>query len=125
VKSNRGDSSDDGKSSDEGKSSDDGGYQFVFSAPNLYLQDDTYNAFVKVDKTEYFMIKPMMGHRRQPKKFNPPLRYYNPEEEEKRRRRIRIKTRSASTSNRRKSQNMRVLVYAVGLMLVIYVMSIL
>lgn len=71
------------------------------------------------------MIRPMMGHRRQPKKFDPPLRYYNPEEEEKRRKRIRIKTRGASTRSRQKSQNMRILVYAAGLAMVIYIISIL
>ena len=39
------------------------------------------------------MIRPMFGHRPKPRKFNMPLRYYNPEEDEKKKRRIRIKVR--------------------------------
>lgn len=71
------------------------------------------------------MIRPMMGRRRKPKKFDMPLRYYNPEEEEKRRQKFRIKTRGVSTRQRQKGQNMRILVYAAGLGMVIYIMSIL
>lgn len=71
------------------------------------------------------MIRPMMGRRARPKKFEIPLRYYDPEEEEKRRKRISIKTRSLSNRQRQKSQNVRILVYAVGLAAVIFIMSIL
>ncbi len=71
------------------------------------------------------MIRPMMGRRAKPKKFEIPLRYYNPEEEEKRKKRIQIKTRSLSRRKREKSQNVRILVYAVGLAAVIFLMSIL
>jgi len=67
------------------------------------------------------MIRPMMGRRAKPKKFDLPLRYHNPEEEEKRRRRIRIKTKHS----RRDGQTLRVLIYAVGLGIVIWIMSIL
>ncbi|MDZ7756997.1 hypothetical protein [Rhodohalobacter sp.] len=71
------------------------------------------------------MIRPMMGRRTKPKKFDMPLRYYDPEEEEKRKRRIHIKTRSLSRRQREKSQNVRILVYAVGLAAVIFLMYIL
>lgn len=67
------------------------------------------------------MIRPMMGRRAKPKKFDLPLRYHNPGEEEKRRRRIRIKTKHG----RRDGQTLRVLIYAVGLGIVIWIMSIL
>lgn len=70
------------------------------------------------------MIRPMMGHRKQPKKFDLPLRHYNPEEEEKRRRRIQIKTKS-SARKRARSQNTRILIYAFGLAAVIYIIAIL
>lgn len=70
------------------------------------------------------MIRPMMGHRKEPKKFDLPLRYYNPEEENKRRRRIRIKTQS-SKRKRERGQNVRILIYAAGLAMVVYIISIL
>jgi hypothetical protein len=71
------------------------------------------------------MIRPMMGRRTKPKKFDIPLRYYNPEEDEKRKKKIRIKTRSLSSRKRERNQNMRILVYAAGLAMVIYIISIL
>ena len=37
------------------------------------------------------MMKPMFGHRPKPKRFDLPLRYYNPEEDEKENRKKRIK----------------------------------
>jgi len=71
------------------------------------------------------MIRPSMGRRTKPKKFEIPLRYYDPEEEEKRKKRIHIKTRSLSRRQREKSQNVRILVYAVGLVAVIFLIYIL
>jgi len=71
------------------------------------------------------MIRPMMGRRTKPKKFEIPLGYYDPEEEEKRKKRIHIKTRSLSRRQREKSQNVRILVYAVGLVAVIFLIYIL
>jgi len=71
------------------------------------------------------MIRPMMGRRTKPKKFEIPLRYYDPEEEEKRKKRVHIKTRSLSRRQREKSQNVRILVYAVGLVAVIFLIYIL
>jgi hypothetical protein len=71
------------------------------------------------------MIRPMMGRRVKPRKFDMPLRYYNPEEEEKRRRRIQLKTRSLSSRKRQQGQNMRIIIYAAGLAMVIYIISVL
>lgn len=66
------------------------------------------------------MIRPMFGHRPKPKRFNMPLRYYNPEEDEKRKKRIRIKI------NRRKDrQGSRVFIYAVGLAIVVWIITLL
>lgn len=67
------------------------------------------------------MIRPMMGRRAKPKKFDMPLRYYNPEEENKRRQRIRFK----SKTRRKDSQGFRVLAYAIGLCFVIWVITLL
>ncbi len=66
------------------------------------------------------MIRPMFGPRKKPKKFNMPLRYYDPKEDERRRRRIRIKPK-----RRKSKQGMRVFVYAVGLAFVVWIISIL
>lgn len=66
------------------------------------------------------MIKPMFGHRPKPRRFNMPLRYYNPEEDEKRRKRISIKV------NRRKDRySGRILIYVVGLSVVVWIISLL
>jgi hypothetical protein len=43
----------------------------------------------------------------------------------KRRRRIRIETRSLSKRKRQRNQNMRILIYAAGLAMVVYIISIL
>lgn len=67
------------------------------------------------------MIRPMMGRRAKPKKFDMPLRHYNPEEENKRRQRIQFKTKS----RREDSQGFRVLAYAIGLGIVIWVITLL
>lgn len=69
------------------------------------------------------MIRPMFGHRAKPKKFDMPLRYYDPEVDEKRKRRVRLK--SAYNRNRHRSQNIRVIVYALGLALVIWIIAVL
>ncbi len=66
------------------------------------------------------MIKPMFGHRPKPKKFNMPLRYYKPEEEERRKRRISIKM-----NRRRPKQGAQVFIYAIGLAIVVWVISVL
>ncbi len=67
------------------------------------------------------MIRPMFGHRAKPKKFEIPLRYYDPKEDEKRRQRLRIKT----NRKRHRSQNIRIMIYALGLGLVVWIISIL
>jgi len=66
------------------------------------------------------MIKPMFGHRPKPRRFNMPLRYYNPEEDEKRRRRIRIKM-----TRKKDRYSGRLLIYIVGLSAVVWVISLL
>lgn len=63
----------------------------------------------------------MFGHRPKPRKFDMPLRYYNPEKEESRKERIRIKTRS----RRKDKQGTRVLIYAGLLFFVVWIMSLL
>ena len=97
-------------------------------APNSYFPT-SYCIFTtrwknnryKVKINSFVMIRPMMGRRAKPKKFDMPLRYYNPEEENRRRKRIQIKTRH----RRKDGQGIRVLVYAVGLGIVIWIMTIL
>lgn len=69
------------------------------------------------------MIRPMFGHRAKPKKFDMPLRYYDPVEDEKRKSRIRLN--SAYNRNRHRSQNIRVIVYALGLALVVWIIAVL
>lgn len=69
------------------------------------------------------MIRPMFGHRAKPRKFEIPLRYYDPKEDEKRKSRIRLK--SNFNRNRHRSQNIRVIVYALGLALVIWIIAVL
>lgn len=66
------------------------------------------------------MIRPMFGHRPKPRKFNMPLRYYNPEEDEKKKRRIRIKTQ-----RRKDRYGTKIFLYAAGLTLVLLIMSML
>lgn len=62
----------------------------------------------------------MFGHRPKPRKFNMPLRYYNPEEDEKRKKRIRIKV-----SRRKDRYSGRLLIYIVGLSVVVWAMTLL
>lgn len=66
------------------------------------------------------MIRPMFGHRPKPRKFNMPLRYYNPEEDEKKKRRIRIKIK-----RRKDRYGTKIFLYAAGLTLVLLIMSML
>lgn len=66
------------------------------------------------------MIRPMFGHRPKPRKFNMPLRYYNPEEDEKKKRRIRIKK-----PRRKDRYGTKIFLYAAGLTIVLLVMSML
>ncbi|MEX0994102.1 MAG: hypothetical protein WD599_01155 [Balneolaceae bacterium] len=62
----------------------------------------------------------MFGHRPKPKKFDIPLRYYDPKEDERRKRRIRI-----DRSRKRPKQGLKVIMYALGLAFVVWLMSIL
>lgn len=66
------------------------------------------------------MVKPMFGHRPKPKKFDIPLRYYDPKEDEKRKRRIRIERK-----RKRPRQGLKIVMYALGLAFVVWLMSIL
>ena len=66
------------------------------------------------------MIRPMFGHRPKPRKFNMPLRYYNPEEDEKKKRRIRIKVR-----RRKDRYGTKIFLYVAGLTIVLLVISML
>lgn len=68
------------------------------------------------------MIRPMFGHRPKPRKFDMPLRYYNPEKEDKRRKRIQITT---NYRKRDRTQKTRIFIYAFGLAVVVYVISVL
>lgn len=67
------------------------------------------------------MFKPMFGHRAKPKKFDMPLRYYDPEKEKKRRQRLKFE----SKRKRHRSQNIRVIMYVVGLIMVIWIITVL
>jgi len=66
------------------------------------------------------MIRPMFGHRPKPRKFNMPLRYYNPKEDEKKKRRIHIKVR-----RRKDRYGTKIFLYVAGLTIVLLVMSML
>jgi hypothetical protein len=67
------------------------------------------------------MIRPMFGHQPKPKKFDLPLRYYDPKEDEKRKERIRIQ----SHTRRPDKQGTRIVLYAVLLFMVVWIISIL
>lgn len=66
------------------------------------------------------MIKPMFGHTPNPKRFNYEFRYHDPEEEDRKKRRIKIKR-----SHKKYHQGRSISMYALGLALVVYVISIL
>jgi hypothetical protein len=65
------------------------------------------------------MLKPMFGHRPKPKKFDLPLRYYDPEKEKSRRQRIRIETHT----RRPDGQAGRVMLYAALLFFVVWIIA--
>lgn len=65
------------------------------------------------------MIKPMFGHRPKPKKFDLPLRYYDPKEDEKKKERLRIQ----SKTRRKDKQFSRVVMYAVLLFMVVWIIA--
>ncbi len=66
------------------------------------------------------MLKPMFGHRPKPRKFEMPLRYYDPKDDDRRRKRIHIKMR-----RRKDKQGIKIVLYAVGLALVVWLISVL
>ncbi len=66
------------------------------------------------------MIKPMFGHRPKNKKFEYKFRYYDPKEAERKKRRIKIERK-----HRKSHQGRSVLMYALGLALVVWIISIL
>lgn len=66
------------------------------------------------------MIKPMFGHRPKHRKFNYEYRYYDPKEEERKKRSIKIERK-----HKKYHQGKSVLLYALGLALVVYIISIL
>lgn len=66
------------------------------------------------------MIKPMFGHRPKPRKFEYQFRYYNPEEEKRKKRRIKIERK-----HKKYHQGRSVLLYAVGLAIVVWIITIL
>lgn len=66
------------------------------------------------------MLKSMFGHRPNPKKFEYQYRYYDPKKDERRRRRIKIER-----SHKKYHQGRSVLLYALGLAIVVWVISIL
>lgn len=69
------------------------------------------------------MMKPMFGHRPKPKRFDLPLRYYNPDEDEKEKRKKRIKFQ---THNRvQPKQFARIFFLFILLSLVVYLIGIL
>jgi len=62
----------------------------------------------------------MFGHRPKPRKFDMPLRYYDPKDDERRKKRIRIKMR-----RRKDKQGVKIVLYALGLALVVWLITIL
>lgn len=62
----------------------------------------------------------MFGHRPKPRKFDMPLRYYDPKDDERRRKRIHIKMR-----RRKDRQGVKIVLYALGLALVVWLISVL
>lgn len=63
------------------------------------------------------MIKPMFGHTPKPRKFDLPLRYYDPEEEKKKRRKIRFERKKRPKSR----QGLKIFALAAGLFAVLWV----
>ncbi|MEX1063281.1 MAG: hypothetical protein WEC12_06735 [Balneolaceae bacterium] len=67
------------------------------------------------------MLKPMFGRRPKPKKFDLPLRYYDPKEDEKNKDRIRFQ----SKTRRPDRQGTKVMLYAGLLLFIVWIISIL
>lgn len=65
------------------------------------------------------MLKPMFGRQPRPRKFDLPLRYYDPTEDDRRKRRIKIETHH----RRRPNQGLRVLSMAILLVLILWMIS--
>jgi hypothetical protein len=65
------------------------------------------------------MMRPMFGRQPRPRKFDLPLRYYDPAQDERRRQRVRID----AGRNRRPNQPMRVVSMAVLLGLIVWFIS--
>ena len=65
------------------------------------------------------MMRPMFGRQPRPRRFDPPLRYYDPAEDERRKPRIRIQ----STVPRRPNQGMRIVAMALLLSLIVWIIS--
>lgn len=69
------------------------------------------------------MIRPMFGYRPKPKRFDLPLRFYDPTKDEREKQRERLKFQ---THNRVKpKQTVKVLALAIMLSLIVYIISIL
>jgi len=66
------------------------------------------------------MLGPMFGHRPKHKEFNYKFRYYDPKEDERKKRRLKIKR-----PKRKSHQTRSVLLLALGLSLVIWIMTLL
>ena len=66
------------------------------------------------------MLKPMFGHRPKPRKFDMPLRYYDPKDDERRKKRIHIKMK-----RRKDKQGIKIVLYALGLALVVWLIAVL
>lgn len=66
------------------------------------------------------MIKPMFGQTPSPKKFDYQYRYYDPKKDERKKRRIKIERK-----HKKYHQGRSVTLYALGLAIVVYIISIL
>ena len=71
------------------------------------------------------MIRPMFGYRPKPRKFNLPLRYYDPEKEERELNREKRRIKIESHVRTRPKQFSRVVFLALSLGLVVYIISLL
>ena len=71
------------------------------------------------------MIRPMFGFRPKPKKFDLPLRYYDPEKEERENSRERRRIKFETHNRVRPKQFSRVVFLAATLGLVVYIISLL
>lgn len=69
------------------------------------------------------MIRPMFGYRPKPRKFNLPLRYYDPEKEERELNREKRRIKIESHVRTRPKQLSRVIYLALLLSLVVYIIS--